>query len=1385
MLGKCNNFTSKIPFIFLINIFFLLIKTLLLAECPNTAPILISKECKMDYCTEEQFNSSYCEINNEIIKTQWLNNIIQIGGLNYRYINFASFSNGDMVVETTCYPGEPKRYFYGLKSNGRPFFTDKTTKEETPYYVIETNGQNNHKGKYESEPMIIKSSESGSGNGKEYYLSVSKLECYAELFDFDNNAIYYKSLKQFTGKQIVKTFRHAFFPYQGSSNKYYYFFGFTEDKDSPNENNNLTINFQKHYFPSIKNFTSQKSYTGKLQTLLKGYGKIISSFQTDSGLIINFFLKKTDKIYFNIRKYKSDFSDPIDYTFENTIDNEEVFYKCVHLKGEIGVFSFYKKINNDPYLSFMFKEFNIEKNQFDDYLSNSEILLEQKIFNPAILLNDIIKFNENKICFTTVLMDKETLYIILINIFGDKLVKLRFYSVPLYSLYHYKVLFDLRIHNYNNFLAFASSYCPNQNCDSNDYEHYTALIIFSYPNSTDVEFNVEEYLLENNDITFNNVQINFKNSLTFENNVFGYILNYVEILGIFNCGNYIFYMSSDETNEIYQYSNLALNDNITLKYKGNDNIYPVLNCVIQYHYTATEPDLNIYDNYPEIKTGDEDNESYFEKGLYEGRLSNFTIKSNNILTSDCPKNCDLCLYSNNDYCITCKYNYSLNTENGIKTKKCYDTLEDISTNENSLSDDLSYTENEITYINTEEKSENIENESSSTINDDSLSITNKEIDKMSNEKIEDTEETEETESTEKTEETEKTESTEKTEKTESTEKKEETESTEKTEKTESTEKTEETEETESTEKVEETEKTKSTEKVEETEKTKSTEKTEETEETKSTEKTEETEKTESTEKIKNPETEETKIIEKTCSNEEILSNNCQKGKVSENQIEKLNEDVKNQYLTKEKIGQNNIIITENILFQITTLDNQTSSNSVDISIIDLGDCEEKLRSYYTIPEEESLIIYKTDVKTSDLINSYIQYEIYNPVDLVRLNLSICYDSKITISSKLNLDNSTLSLYNSLFEYGYNLFNRSDSFYTDICCTYTTQNGTDITLADRESEIYNNNDITFCQVGCELIEFNSVTQYAKCYCNPQINEIEAILTSSDDKFVLEMFKESIFTTIENSNLLVLKCYKLALDTSTLLNNYGRIFMTLIIVLFLIFFLVLIFKEFKKVDTFIISILNNYTSNQKQIGNSNQINKKGRKKSIKNKKKNKIKRSNTEKGQNTKSKLKLKKKKFEPPRKKNLALEKNGKKNDLSNSENNISSKNFINVHNINDKKLKTLNNNNQNTKPNINIIKIKNIQIKKYMRKKNTSKNKPGNIFNKRSYLKHKESKNNLMKNITNNINNNLNDHELNTLDYEQALLIDKRTYSQYYISLLKKKQIILFTFCSSKDYLII
>ena len=47
---------------------------------------------------------------------------------------------------------------------------------------------------------------------------------------------------------------------------------------------------------------------------------------------------------------------------------------------------------------------------------------------------------------------------------------------------------------------------------------------------------------------------------------------------------------------------------------------------------------------------------------------------------------------------------------------------------------------------------------------------------------------------------------------------------------------------------------------------------------------------------------------------------------------------------------------------------------------------------------------------------------------------------------------------------------------------------------------------------------------------------------------------------------------------------------------------------------------------------------------------------------------------------------------------------------------------------------------------------------------------------------NMNDQELNTLEYDKALIYDKRSYFQYYWSLLKKKHLILFTFYPQNDY---
>ena len=51
-----------------------------------------------------------------------------------------------------------------------------------------------------------------------------------------------------------------------------------------------------------------------------------------------------------------------------------------------------------------------------------------------------------------------------------------------------------------------------------------------------------------------------------------------------------------------------------------------------------------------------------------------------------------------------------------------------------------------------------------------------------------------------------------------------------------------------------------------------------------------------------------------------------------------------------------------------------------------------------------------------------------------------------------------------------------------------------------------------------------------------------------------------------------------------------------------------------------------------------------------------------------------------------------------------------------------------------------------------------------------------------NINKDYNEYELNNLEYKEALKFDKSNNFQYYISLLKKRNVLIFTFYTKNDY---
>jgi hypothetical protein len=263
------------------------------------------------------------------------------------------------------------------------------------------------------------------------------------------------------------------------------------------------------------------------------------------------------------------------------------------------------------------------------------------------------------------------------------------------------------------------------------------------------------------------------------------------------------------------------------------------------------------------------------------------------------------------------------------------------------------------------------------------------------------------------------------------------------------------------------------------------------------------------------------------------------------------EQFKNETLT-DYHGENKIIKTENVVLQISKLGEQKNQNNKNISSIDLGECEKILKNKYNISNNEDLIVIKADIKSEDLSSTYVQYEIYQPYGLYKLKTEYCKDIKIIIHVPLDLNEETVSLYDSLKDSGYDLFNSSDDFYNDVCTPYTSINGTDMTIEDRKKEIYNTSgSITTCQIGCNFESYNNIMKQAKCKCDIQTESTNTDINKND--FSKETLSENFLKILKNSNFLVLKCYELIFNFKCLFENKGRI-----IILFLITLLIYLFN-----------------------------------------------------------------------------------------------------------------------------------------------------------------------------------------------------------------------------------
>ena len=500
-------------------------------------------------------------------------------------------------------------------------------------------------------------------------------------------------------------------------------------------------------------------------------------------------------------------------------------------------------------------------------------------------------------------------------------------------------------------------------------------------------------------------------------------------------------------------------------------------------------------------------------------------------------------------------------------------------------------------------------------------------------------------------------------------------------------------------------------------------------------------------------------------NEEIYDS------IIENYIKNYNDTYFDDLIIFE--GYNTFIYQMITSEQEQVLLNGNNSSTNQLSMIDLGECENILKDHYHIDRNLSLIIVLFEKVSNFSSERVVQYEVYEPINRTKLDLLVCENVLISIYTRVTLSEELLNLYNSLIKEGYDLFDINSAFYQDYCTPFTSPNGTDVILDDRIKYYYNNNE-TLCQSNCRFSDYSIENKLLKCDCDISNSEIN---TNNIKKFSKKSLYESFYDTLKYSNYKVLKCYKLAFHKNSVTVNKGSIIAIVYFLIYLIFLILYCYKGIAQLKNDIQKII------------------------MKNKNINKINSPlNKDEDNNPKEKdfLNLNN---------NNDIHKKESNQNIKIYENNENSQNTVyNLRNQN--KSKTSNKNEKSTSKYINTF--LNIPPKK----QKTSKDILFSKTNKKSKHKRKHFKNltqrisvqnliiankvqfsdkhieniqeeNQNKNLKFNDSNQegkLDDFELNDLEYEEAIKLDKRNFIDIYWSIIKREHIIFFTFFRGNDH---
>ena len=187
-----------------------------------------------------KLTNSSCPNGVYLSNTDCFDNVITIKK-NYRGGQFATNLNGDMFIEYSNDNSNSyyKRFFVGLKKNGRGFFPDENIyKEKDVKYTDSSTGY----GRYESRNLFVCLADDLTRK-KEYLFSTSTWDSLTELHDMENDTYTSRGTRNIFETLDIFSYEYSLIELK-EANQMSYFIAFTEHEAEKVDNKDYSKKFK-------------------------------------------------------------------------------------------------------------------------------------------------------------------------------------------------------------------------------------------------------------------------------------------------------------------------------------------------------------------------------------------------------------------------------------------------------------------------------------------------------------------------------------------------------------------------------------------------------------------------------------------------------------------------------------------------------------------------------------------------------------------------------------------------------------------------------------------------------------------------------------------------------------------------------------------------------------------------------------------------------------------------------------------------------------------------------------------------------------------------------------------------------------------------------------